>query len=68
MKIIFEKPVLVSPLSVSLESFLSNEKTVKAAPMTSDEIRNALGKTQKDLPDGVIHQVALDLGLEVKTE
>lgn len=68
MKIIFEKSSFAHPLKASVESFLTNSKTAKADPLSFEEIRSALSKAEKDLPDGVIHQVALDLGLEVKVE
>jgi hypothetical protein len=65
MQVIFEKVAFVHPLKASVESFLNNSKTAKAPAMTFAEIRAALAKDEKDLPDGVIHQIGLDLGLEV---
>ena len=34
--------------------------------MSFDEVRAALGKDEKALPDGAIHQIALDAGFKVE--
>lgn len=47
-----------------LELFLTTNAIDKS--FTFDEVRAAVGKTKAVLPDGYIHQVALDLGFEVE--
>lgn len=68
MRIIFEKSVFLHPLKASVESFLMSSKAAKADSMTFADVRTAMAKVEKDLPDGVIQQIALDLGLEVLQE
>lgn len=68
MKIIFEEKPFTHSLKTSVESLLNSKKTAKAEPQTFEEIRAALGKDAAELPDGIIHQIAYDLGLKVVPE
>lgn len=48
----------------ALEQYLTTNAVDKS--FTFDEIRSAMGKTKEVLPDGYIHQVAMDLEFEVE--
>lgn len=64
MNIILKAGVFDAPLKQAIIDKLAVLKVTRDA-ITFDEIRAALGKDKSALPDGVIHQVALDAGYTV---
>lgn len=58
-----KNPVFVVDDRATIEAAINTGAATKN--LTFDEVRAALSKTPEALPDGTIHQIALDLGFKV---